>query len=269
MRTLAILFAAVPLLAQISSPQLGYVSHRGELRRIEGLTFSSRLSEPLAICSRLDAGPRFAICATPDGVHLLDPQTRSAVRSLDAYERIVWSPSGLAVALDSHVYNLPAGEAVTADGEIVAISDTGAAATRDALGSLRLRNEIVAGPEATAAAFDGEALLVASGPTLRRIEPGRSAQAYPLAFEPTLLASDAKAFYAANAQSIARIDRVTGELSVFAVPSEEIAITRLDRLEGGALLVASPGDNQPGWLFRDGRFSFIPGIAANTGEVAQ
>lgn len=269
MRIFPILLTTLPLAAQISSPQLGYVSHRGELRRIEGLAFSSRLSEPVTTCSRMDTSLRFALCTTPDGVKLIDLQTQTATRSLDAYERIVWSPGGLAVALDSQVHDLAAAKSTRVKEEIAAVSDTGSVATRDAAtGSLRVRNEIVAGSEATAVAFDGEALLVASGAAVRRIEPGRSTQQYPLAFEPALLASDNDAIYAANSRTIARIDRVTGEVAVFEVPADDFVITRLDRLNGGSLLVANPGENQPGWLFRDGRFSFIPGIAKNE-EVAQ
>lgn len=270
MKFLTLLFA-LPLTAQISGPQLGFVSHRGELRRIEGLTHSSRLSSPLAGlpgCSRLDAGSRFALCTNADSVKVVDLRDLSA-RAIAAYNRIVWSPNGLTVALDSEVHDLVAAKSARVEGLVEAVSDTGSVAVRDAQGALRLRGEIVAGAEASAAAFDDEALLVAVGQSVRRIDPGRSAQRYPLAFEPSLLASDANAFYAANARTIARIDRATGEITVHEVPADDVVITRLDRLTGGSLLVASPGENQPGWLFRDGRFSFIPGIAVNEEEVAQ
>jgi hypothetical protein len=89
-----------------------------------------------------------------------------------------------------------------------------------------------------------------------------------LAFEPSFVASDAGALYAASSRAIARIDRATGEVTVHEVPAEDIVITRLERLNGEALLVASPGEKQPGWLFRDGRFSFIPGFPKEE-EVAQ
>jgi len=260
------LLTALPLAAQISSPQLGFVGHRGELRRIEGLAQSSRLSAPIAglpACSRLDAASRFALCTNAEGVKVIDTQTFST-RTIASYERIVWSPNGSTVALDAEVHDLLAAKSARVEGVIAAVSDAGSVAVRDAQGALRLRGEIVA-----TTAFDDEALLVAVGTTVHRIDPGRSAQQYSLAFEPSLLASDASAFYAANARAIARIDRATAEVTVYEVPADDVVITRLDRLTGGSLLLASPGENQPGWLFRDGRFSFIPGIAVKEQEVSQ
>lgn len=278
MKYLLSLATLLPLAAQISGPQLGFIAHRGDLRRLEGLSRSSRLSNPipgLPACSRLDAGSRFAVCATSENavlaINLRDLSLRAIPGANPAYERIVWSPNGSAVALDSQIIELTALESSQSEtASIAAISDTGAAAVRDAQGALRLHGEIVASEIVTAAAFDGEALLAGIGSSLRRIEPGRSSQDFPLPFEPRWLTSDANAFYAANARAIARIDRSTGGTTLFEVPEDEVTIARLDRLADGSLLVALPAENQPGWLFRDGRFSFIPGIAARiSGEAAQ
>lgn len=250
---------------------MGFVTHQGELRRVEGLSGSSRLSGPLdAACGHLEAGSRWALCQNDGSSTLIDLfDIAAAARELPgapaAFERAVWSPGGTAVALDRLVFVLPSGTSPRAqEGEILALSDTGLAAVRDADGSVRLNGEIVAGADAAAVAFDGEALLIASEGSLRRVQPGRSFETFPLSVGTRFLASDDAAFYAANARTVIRIDRITGESSAFDLPVEEVRITRLDRLADGSWLLASPGLGEPGWLFRNGSFSFIPGIAGKT-----
>ena len=111
-------------------------------------------------------------------------------------------------------------------------------------------------------AFDGEALLTAVNGSVLRVEASTTRQ-YKLDLDAAFLTSDAAALYAASGRTLARIDRASGEVTLFESPAD---ISRLDRLADGCLLVATPASGEPGWLFhtREGRFAFIPGI-----EVAQ
>ena len=270
---LSLLFLfALPVGAQISGPQLGVVTHRSELRRIDGLRGSSRLSEPLQGlpgCTRIEAAPggRWALCNTADAALLIDLQTRSTL-PIPAFELVVWSPSGTAVAVDNRVSVLPGSSRIESGGTVVAVSDSGSTVVRDREGTLLFHGEVIA--EATAMAFDGEVLLVGMQDSVARIDTGRSLQRFALGFEPAFVAADANAMYAANGRTLARIDRLSGVIEMFELPVSDASITRLDRLADGSLLLAKPDVGEPGWLFHgsSGKFSFIPGIAVDV-EVAQ
>ena len=275
MKSFLLLLFTLPVGAQISGPQLGLVTHGGAMRRIEGLSGSSRLSDPLKglpACTRIEAAPggRWALCGTVEAMLLIDLRDLSS-RAIPAFERVVWSPSGTAMAVDADVYILPERTRFE-NGTVVAVSDSGSTAVRDIGGGLQLRGEAVAtGAQPQAAvAFDGEALLAGMQDSIVRIEPGRSSQRFHLGFEAALLGADGNAMYAASGRALARIDRATGSVAIFELPVPDATITRLERLSDGSLLLVKPDFGEPGWLFqgRSGKFSFIPGIPVET-ERAQ
>ncbi|BDC49327.1 hypothetical protein F183_A16430 [Bryobacterales bacterium F-183] len=249
---------ALSLPAQIQGPQLGYVSRDGQLRRIEGLSLSSRLSAPLDLggltCSRISAAPgtamRWALCATDDATTLMDLSGELAARKVaDApFDSAVWSPNGQALLLDGmRIFNLAAKQPTieSASRDLRAISDAGAVA-------------------ADVAAFDGEAQLALHESTVRRFESGKAEEVYTLDFAPTLLAASpsSDAILAAAGQRLARISRTSGDIAYFDLP---VAATALRLLADGSVLIADPAPGEPGWLFRwnrdeGGSVRFVPGI---------
>ncbi len=283
MRIFFLLFA-VRLAAQVQGPQLGYAAYKGELRRIEGLSTSSRLSEPLLLsgCSRIDAASsRWALCATESEtllVDLRDLSTRTV--SASPFEKALWSPRGEAVVVDRAVKlsNLDAKEitksSLNGGGTVLAISDKGAIAQRDSeSGRILLDGESIQddGSSVTAAAFDGDALLLAMEARVARVEAGKSAVFVELPIAATALrAGPAGVIYACNSTQLVRVEP-SESTAIFDLPA---AASRLDILADGSLLIVSPALEEPGWLFRwrdgeGGAFFFIPGFPAVREVVAQ
>jgi hypothetical protein len=282
MRILILLTAAVGLTAQVQGPQLGYAAYKGELRRIDGLSGSSRLSESILIggYARIDVGSssRWFLAATESETVLLDLSDSSTrVVQSAPFEKALWSAKGEAVVIDGAVVlsRFTDKDLVKRDvvGTILAVSDKGAVAVRDEeRGSVSLDGEVVAEAlGATAAAFDGDALLVVLDRRIARVEPGKSIAYLEIPVEISMLrAGSDGAVYACNKSQFLRIDSAGASL-VFDMPVEA---SRFDLLSDGSVLISSPALEEPGWLFRwregeGGAFFFVPGFPARGEVVAQ
>jgi hypothetical protein len=264
MRILFLLTAAVGLTAQVQGPQLGYAAYKGELRRIEGLSGSSRLSDSVLLSgySRIDAGAsgRWVLAATESETLLIDlTDSSSRVVQSSPFEKAMWSPKGEAVVLDGTVVlsRFTDKDVAREDvaGTVLAVSDKGVVAVRN--------------DEQTAAAFDGDILLVALDGKIARIDAGKSSEYVESPIAVTMLrAGNNGIIYACNKSQLVRIDSA-GVASVFDTPVEA---SRLDLLADGSVLIVGPALEEPGWLFRwrdgeGGAFFFVPGFPARGGEV--
>ena len=249
----------LPLAAQIQGPQLGLLSRGSELRRIEGLSLSSRLSAPVDLavaCSKISAAPgsamRWAACATADATLLLDLSGAFAARKLTAvpFENVTWSANGKALLVDAtRVSDLDTQDLTIASVSLAtrAISDAGTVAEDDVL------------------AFDGEARLTVRESSVHRLEAGKPEEVYALDFAPRWIAasSNGDGLVAVAGQRLARISRPSGDIAYFELPVEA---STLRLLADGSMLVVEPAPNEPGWLFRwnrdeGGSVRFVPGIA--------
>lgn len=260
-----LLLLGLPLVAQIQGPQLGLLSRNGEVRRMEGLSLSSRLSSPVELgvaCSRVSAAPgaamRWALCATDDSSLLIDLSGAIAPRKISEtpYASATWSANGKALLVD--------GMRVTAldedDLKIEAARNT-ARAISDA-GTVAEDDSVLA--------YDNEAALSVRESALHRLEAGKAEEIYTLAFAPAFVAgSNDSSLFAAAGQRLARISRTSGDIAYFDLPVEA---STLRLLSDGSVLIAEPAPGEPGWLFRwtgdgGGSFHFVPGIPVDQTAV--
>jgi len=303
MKNLKLFSILVPALAaaQIQGPQpLGFTSHKGELRRIEGLASSSRLGSAIASlqCSQVDIAPGMlqAVCASAEeGTRLVDLRSLAARRLSEAtsYERVIWSPLAQAVLVDRQVFSRlqetewTVTEAPGAEGTILALSDRGVVAVRDGEGVRFGEAWSAIASEPTAAAFDGDSLLVASGPGITRWNPsGEATLSIELPFAPQVIraavSSTSGVLYAASADRAARVAvRADGTTDVqvleFPAALESRALLLPLASEGGGspmFLLSHPAPGSPGWLFRwqddrGGSITFVPGIPVVASEVTE
>jgi hypothetical protein len=293
MTNIKLLFSIlVPALAaaQIQGPQLGFTSHKGELRRIEGLASSSRLGSVIGAlhCSQADIAPGMlqAVCASPEeGTRLVDLRSLAARRLSEAtaYERVIWSPNAQAVLVDHKVFSrLQETEWTVAEAPvgaaILALSDRGVLAVWDAEGGgVRFGEAWSAiATEPTAATFDGDALLVATGGGITRLDAsGEASSTVELPFAPQAIRAGASGgtVYAASADRAARValrTDGTADVQVLEFPAalESRAMLLPMAVEGGSstvFLLSHPAPGSPGWLFRwqedrGGSITFVPGI---------